>query len=217
MPELNFRVDGARPERYAATPLLQFRLRVTEAVTPGLEPTPIHTVVLRCQVRIEPSRRQYDAQEQERLLDLFDTPDRWNRTLKPLLWTHVNCTIPPFTGSCDVDLGVACSYDFSVAATKYFAAIMDGEIPLIFLFSGTIFYHSHLDTLQVCQISWEKEASFRLPSATWRELMNHYHPNNVWLGLRKDVFDTLEQYRRRQGLPTTEQALQRLLSGAKES
>jgi hypothetical protein len=217
MPDLNFRVDGAQPERFAAAPLLHFKLHVTETVTPGLEPTPIHAVVLRCQIRIEPARRRYNAEQQERLLDLFDRPDRWGQTLRPLLWTHVSATLPPFTGVCDVDLPVPCSFDFSAAATKYFAALEEGDIPLCFLFSGTIFYQSHQATLQVCQISWEKEATFRLPAATWRDLMELYHPGTAWLCLRKDVFDELEQYRRRRGLPTADQALQRLLSGAEEA
>jgi hypothetical protein len=34
------------------------------------------------------------------------------------------------------------------------------------------------------------------------------------LPLRKEVFGELEQYRRRHGLPTTEQALRQLLAGA---
>ena len=35
---------------------------------------------------------------------------------------------------------VTCTYDFDVVGTKYFAALEDGEIPLEFLFSGTVFY-----------------------------------------------------------------------------
>jgi hypothetical protein len=217
MPDLNFRVEGAEPERYAAAPLLQFKLHVTEAVVPGLEPTPIHTVVLRCQVRIEPGRRRYTPPEQERLLDLFDRPERWGQTVRSLVWTQINATVPPFTGACDVDLAVPCSYDFSAAATKYFAALAEGDIPLRFLFSGTIFYQSPQGALLVSQISWEKEATYHLPAATWRDLMELYHPGSAWLCLRKDVFDGLEQYRRTHGLPTADQAVLRLLSRAKES
>ena len=211
MPELNFRVEGAEAQRFAAAPLLLFKLRITEAVAENKQPTPIHAVALRCQVRIEPNRRRYNAAEQERLVDLFDTPERWGRTLRPLLWTHVSAVVPPFTGTSAVDLPVPCSYDFSLAATKYFAALEEDVIPLCFLFSGTIFYRAAEDALQVEQISWEKEASFRLPAATWRGMMELYYPNSAWLCLRKDVFDLLNQYRSRQGLPTWEQALERLL------
>ncbi len=109
-----------------------------------------------------------------------------------------------------------CSYDFNLAATKYFAALDDGDIPLCFLFSGTIFYEAAEGCLQVGQISWEKEADFRLPAATWRQLMDQHYPNSAWLCLRKDVFDRLARYQSLQGLPTWEQALERLLAAAEE-
>ncbi len=101
MPELNFQIDGAEPQRFAASPHLLFKLGVTEAVRAGEQPTLIHAVVLRCQVRIEPARRRYNAAEKDRLLDLFGTPERWGQTLRPLLWTHVSAVVPPFTGSHD--------------------------------------------------------------------------------------------------------------------
>jgi hypothetical protein len=212
MPDLNFQVERAEPQRFAAAPLLLFTLRVTEAVAVGATPTPIHAVALRCQVRIEPARRRYDVPEQERLLDLFGTPERWGQTLRPMLWTHVSALVPSFTGAGAVDLPVPCSYDFNLAATKYFAALDEGDLPLCFLFSGTIFYESAAGALQVAPIPWEKEASFRLPVATWRGLMDQYYPNSAWLCLRKDVFDRLDRYRSRQGLPTWEEALERLLA-----
>jgi Family of unknown function (DUF6084) len=212
MPDLNFQVEGAEPQRFAAAPLLLFKLRVTEAVSAKGQPTPIHAVVLQCQVRIEPARRRYTAEQQERLLDLFGTPERWGQTLRPMFWTHVSVAVPSFIGSTLMDLPVSCSYDFNMATTKYFAALEDGELPLCFLFSGTIFYEAADSALQVTQISWEKEAYFRLPAATWRGLMEEHYPNSAWLCLRKDVFDSLNQYKSRQGLPTYEQALERLLS-----
>ena len=44
MPELNFQVEGAEPERFAAAPLMLFKLRLTE--TPALDtpPTAIQSV-----------------------------------------------------------------------------------------------------------------------------------------------------------------------------
>jgi hypothetical protein len=216
MPDLNFRVEGAEPERFAAAPLLLFKLHVAQAVPPGFEPTPVHAVALRCQVRIEPARRRYEPAEQGRLLDLFGTPDRWGQTLRPMLWTHVSAVVPSFHESADVDLPVPCTFDFSLAATKYFAALEGGDVPLCFLFSGTIFYEAPGGALQVAQIPWDKEAYFRLPAATWRALMDHYYPNSAWLCLRRDVFELLERYRSRQGLPTADSALERLLAAAAE-
>ncbi len=216
MPDLDFRVQGAEPQRFAAAPHLLFKLRIDEAVPAGAEPTPIHAVALRCQVRIEPARRRYRAAEEPRLLDLFGTPDRWGQTMLTMLWTHVAAVVPPFTGSGEADLLVPSSFDFSLAATKYFDALEGGEIPLRFLFSGTIFHEADDGTLRVAQISWEKEAPFRLPVATWRALMDAYYPNSAWLCLRKDVFDRFERYRSRRGLPSPEAALERLLSAAED-
>src|SRR6516162_6665374 len=158
MPDLSFQVEGAAPQRHAAEPLLAFKLRVAEPPSP--RPTPIHAIVLRCQVRIEPARRRYTAAEQERLLDLFGTPERWGQTLRPMPWAHVTAAVPPFAGTAAFDLPVPCSFDFAVAATKYFAALDGGDIPLCFLFSGTIFYDAG-GGWQVEQISWANEASFR--------------------------------------------------------
>jgi uncharacterized protein DUF6084 len=213
MPDLSFRVDGAEPQRHAAAPVLLFRLGVTENSTP---PAPVHAAVLRCQVRIEPARRRYTAAEQGRLLDLFATPERWGQTLRPMPWAQVSAVVPSFTGACAVDLPVPCGFDFSLAATKYFDALEGGDIPLGFLFSGTIFYEAVDGGLQVAPVPWEKEASFRLPAATWRGLMELYYPNSAWLCLRKDVFDRLAEHKRRRGLATWEQTLEWLLSPAEE-
>jgi hypothetical protein len=213
MPDLNFQIIGAETQSHAAVPILVFALRVIEEAE---SPTPIHTVALRCQVRIEPARRSYTPSERERLRDLFGTPDRWGQTLRPMLWTHIGTTVTAFEGTTTASLPVPCSFDFSLAATKYFDALEDGDLPLAFLFSGTLFYESSQGALQVCPIPWEKEAAFRLPAATWRDLMDRYYPNTAWLGLRRDVFDRLDRYRMENGLPTWDRALERLLTAAEE-
>lgn len=213
MPELDFQVEAAEPQRHAAAPLLVFKLRIREAPS-GRPPAPIHGVVLRCQIRIEPARRRYSAAEQERLVDLFGTPERWGQTLRPFFWTQAGVMVPPFTGAGTADLPVPCSSDFCLAATKYFAALADGDIPLCFLFSGTIFYRTEALALQVAQISWEKEAYFRLSAATWKDLMDLYYPNSAWLCLQPDVFDRLNAYRSRHGLATWDQVLEQLLTAA---
>jgi hypothetical protein len=216
MPELNFQVEAVEPDRTAAAPLLLFKLRVSERVATDVPLTPIHAIALSCQIRIEPARRRYDPGEQQRLLDLFGTPERWGQTLRPLLWTHASTVVRPFTGSTVVGLPVPCSYDFSLAATRYFDALEGGEIPLCFLFSGTIFYEAAERGLQVAQVPWDREAYFRLPATTWKTLMDLYYPGGGWLCLRKDVFDQLNQYRSRHGLATWEQTLEALLPRDKE-
>lgn len=211
MPDLSFQVDGAEVTPYAVAPLLTFRLRATN-VSPD---EAIHNVVLRCQIQIESTRRKYDPEEEQRLRDLFGEPQRWGQTLRAMLWTHANVVIPPFAGETVIDLPVTCTYDFNLAVTKYFYALEQGEIPLNFLFSGTVFYQDG-EALQVAPISWSKEARFRLPVATWRHLMETYYPNLAWLQLRQDVFDRLYRYKVRHGIATWEQLMERILSAADE-
>jgi len=213
MPDLNFQVESAEPVSFAAAPSLAFKLRLTNTSAEEA----IHTVVLRAQIQLDVARRHYSAQEQERLLDLFGEPERWSKTLRNMLWTHANVVVPAFTGQALVDLSVPCTFDFNVAATKYFHGLKDGDLPLIFLFSGTVFYQDHNGSLQAAPISWEKEAKFRLPVRTWHDLMESYYPNNAWLSIQKDVFDKLYQYKVRCGIPTWEQTFERLLTGVEET
>jgi hypothetical protein len=212
MPNLDFKVEGAAIIPFSAEPLLGFHLHVLN--TPTNET--IHTAVVRCQIQIEATRRHYSAEEQARLLDLFGEPERWSQTLRSMLWTHVSTIVPRFTGSTTVEVPVPCTFDFNVAATKYFHALNDGDLPLCFLFSGTVFYGDAQGALRVSPISWEKEAKFRLPVKVWRELMDTYYPNSAWLSLRKDVFDRVYQYKVRKGIPAWEQAFEQLLAAMEE-
>ena len=207
MPDLSFQIECAEVTAYSATPQLTFKLRLT-STTPEER---IHTVALRCQLQIEVTRRRYTASDQQALLDLFGEPERWGQTLKNLLWTHASVVVPSFLGSTVADVPVPCTFDFNVAATKYFYGLTDGEVPLNFLFSGTVFYARADASLQVAPISWEKEARFRLPVKVWREMMDSYYPNSAWLCLRRDVFERLYHYKMRKGIPTWEQALEIVL------
>jgi len=207
MPDLRFQVQSAEAVQFAAAPLLLFKLRIDQPA-PAV---PIQAIALRCQIRIEPARRCYESRERDRLLDLFDTPDRWSQTLRSMLWTHTSAVVGPFTNGIVVDLPVPCTFDFNVAATKFFYALEEGEVPLSLLFSGTVFHEVEDTGLQVAQIPWDREATFRLPVRVWKEMMELHYPNSAWLCLRRDVFDRLYQYKSGHGLPTWEQALESLL------
>ena len=50
--------------------------------------------------------------------------------------------VPAFTGSTTATLTIPCTLDLDVAATKYFHGLDDGDIPLLFLFSGSVFYEA---------------------------------------------------------------------------
>jgi hypothetical protein len=213
VPDVRFKIEGAEPAAFAAAPTILFKLRIENE--PADES--IHSIALRCQVMIDVTRRHYTAKDQERLFELFGEPERWGQTLRAMLWTHTNVGVPGFYGASVIDLPVACTFDFNVAATKYFAGLEYGEIPLTFLFSGTIFYESEEGALQVSQIPWNKEATYRLSVPVWKNMMDAYYPNTAWLCLRKDVFDRLYEHKVRNGLTSWEQALERLLDRFEET
>jgi hypothetical protein len=212
MSDLGFVVEGAEAVRFAAAPLLALKLKITNDLPDEL----IHTVALKVQIQLEVTRRQYHAKEQARLLDLFGTTDRWGQTLRTMLWTHVSLVVPQFRGSTLTDLHVPCTFDFNVAATKYFHGLTSGDIPLCFQFSGTVFYQGREGALQVSPISWDKEAKYRLPVKVWKDLMEEYYPNSAWLALRKDTFERLYEFKVREGIPTWEQAVDRALAAVQE-
>jgi hypothetical protein len=213
MPDLDFHVEDAAAIRFAAAPLLGFHIAVVNAI-----PTEtVLSIALRCQIQIEVTRRSYSEEDEERLLDLFGGRERWGQTLRSLLWTNVTATVSSFSGSTMVEVQVPCSFDFNVAATKYFHGIRDGEIPLCFQFSGTVFYDGGEGVPQVSPISWNKESRFRLPVQVWRDMMDAYYPNSAWLCLRRDVFERLYQYKVRNGIPTWEAALERILPACEEA
>jgi len=213
MPELHFQIEGAEAVPHAATPLIALKLRITNF--PATET--IHAITLRCQVQIEPAKRRYVPNEQEKLLDLFGTPERWARTVKPLLWMNTSVAVPRFTGELLVDLELPCTFDFNVAATKYFHALNSGDIPVAVMFSGTLFYEGSNGALQISQVPWDRECIYRLPVSVWKDMMEMHHPNSAWLCLRRDTFEQLYNYKVRHGLPTWEQAISKALASENAS
>jgi len=208
MPDLSIQVASAKVVPFAAVPTIAFQLQIHNAAANE----EIHTIALRCQIQIEVTRRGYTQPEQARLLELFGRPERWGQTLRTLLWMQTSVVVPRFeSDTMTVDMQVPCSFDFNVASTKYFDGLTDGDIPLLMLFSGTVFYASPVSALQVAPIPWELEARHKLPVQTWRELMSIYYPNSVWLNLHRDVFELLYRYKMEHGIPTWEQALEQAL------
>jgi hypothetical protein len=212
MPDLDFRVESVASVPFAAAPTLSFRLQITNADREEV----IHSMALRTQIQIEVTRRHYRAEEQARLSDLFGEPGRWGQTLKTMLWTHVSVSVPPFQGETSVEVPVSCTFDFNVATTKYFHGLTEGDLPLNFLFSGTVFYRGEQEELQVAPISWQKEAKFRLPLKIWKQMIDEYYPNTAWLCLRRDAFERLYEYKVRNGIPTWEEVIERIFQNADE-
>jgi hypothetical protein len=208
MAELAFDCTGARADKFAMVPSMFFTLRISETTGQRVE-----AIALRCQIRIEPARRRYTDAEAERLTDLFGETQRWADTLKPLQFINVSIMVPGFAGSTDIDLPVPLTYDMEIGATRYFAGLDDGEVPLLLLFSGSVFSISD-GRMSVTQVPWSKEASYRLPVAVWREAIDVHFPNTTWIKLSNLTFDDLLTFKTAKGLPTWDATILALLSEA---
>jgi Family of unknown function (DUF6084) len=184
-------------------PTIAFALRIESG-----DGVAVRSVLLDVQLQIAARRRPYENATHDRLFELFGPVEQWGTSLRTLLWTRATLVVPPFTGSTVVQLPIACSYDLEVAASRYFDALDDGEVPLEFLFSGTVFYGA---PLQAARISWESDAEYRMPVSLWRETMDRYFNGTAWLRLPKPSLDRLAAHKSRHALATWEEVVDSLL------
>ncbi|MEU6014861.1 DUF6084 family protein [Streptomyces sp. NPDC047515] len=207
MTEFTFTCTGVRADPYAAGPTLVFRLRVT--ASPGAR---VHAMALRCQIRIEPARRDYEPAEAEGLADLFGERPRWGSTLQPVQFAQVPVMVPAFTGETETDVVVPCTYDLDIAATRYLNALTEGEVPLLMLFSGTAFTGS--GGFRVEPVPWDLEAPFRMPVTAWQEMVEQHFPGCGWIRLPRDTMSALLAFRSRHALASWESTVRALLDAA---
>ena len=204
VPGLAFAVTGAGRLEHAAAPTVRFGLRITSGGAA------VRAIVLDVQVRIAATRRAYPRVADDRLFELFGARKDWGTTLRSLLWTRTTQSVPPFTGQTDVDLLVPCTYDLEVAAARYLDALSDGDVPLEFLFSGSVFYTGADGGLQTTRLSWQSEAAYALPVRVWKETMESYFRGTAWVRLSKESFDRLSAYKSRNALASWDDALEAL-------
>lgn len=209
-PELSFSVHDATAIEHAAVPTLAFALRVAASGAA------VRSIVLRADIRIALARRPHDVPTRERLIELFGVPSQWRSAPRSLPWATATVVVPAFEGETIVAVPVVCTYDFEVTASKYFHALEGGDVPLEFLFTGTLFYAGADDRLQTARVPWDREAVFAMPVVVWKDLMRRYFADSVWLRLRKETFDRVWAYRARHALPTWEDALDALLRESEE-
>jgi Family of unknown function (DUF6084) len=208
MAELTFGCTGASAERYAATPTVSFALTITEG-----SGARVHAIALRCQIRIEPQRRRYSEEEARRLHDLFGDPSRWAETVKPIQLATVTTMVPAFTAVTQVDLQVPCTYDLEVASARYLRGLEDGTVPLLLLFSGTVFIAEGRG-FSVELVPWSAEASYRMPVSVWQDVVDAHFPGSAWLRCGRDTLDALSEFKARHALPTWDATLALLLARA---
>ena len=211
-PAFRFAVTGADHDAHALGPTLRLSLTISE--TTG---TRIHALTLSSQIRIVPARRRYSPTEQSRLVELFGDPERWGRTLNPMQLATVSSVTTSFTGDHDIVLEVPLTFDTEVAPTRYFRGLADGgEVPLLLLFSGTVFYESPDPGVgvQVGLVPWSSETAFRLPIDVWTQMMAAHHGGTAWLQLPEDTLARLSAWRAARALPSWEQTFDVLLDEA---
>jgi len=208
-PDLGFAVALAEPVAFAAVPTLRFRVAITRDGG-----GPVRSVNLTTAIRIAAPRRRYGTVSHSAMAELFGAPEQWATTLRPLAWTQTTTVVPPFDDSTSVDLAVPCSTDAELAITKYFHAVRDGDVPLDFLFSGTIFHTAPGGALRTAQISWAKDTTYQLSAQLWHGLIDRYYGGSTWLRLSKDAHDRLSAYRARQVLNGWDETVHSLLDRA---
>lgn len=211
-PELSFAVLGADAVAYAAVPTLSFRLGVHTA-----DARPVRSILLDVQIQIAARRRGYESEARDRLLEVFGPVDQWSSTLRTLPWVRTTLVVPPFTETTAVDVPVTCTYDLEVTAARYLAALAEGEVPLEFLFSGSVFFAAGDGRLQTARIGWDQEATFALPVATWRAAMDRHFPGAAWLRLGADSFGALAAFKARYAFASWDAAIEALLTAGGET
>jgi len=110
---------------------------------------------------------------------------------------------------------VPCTYDLEIAATGYFHALDEGDIPLVLLFSGTLITRGG-NGFSVTRVPWHKEATCRVPVSEWRAMMDRFFPNSGWLRLDVNTLEALARYKNAHALPTWERTIETLLAEVSE-
>jgi hypothetical protein len=209
VPDLKFQVTGIEPASRGLTPLLNFNFKITNSPADQL----IDAVLLNAQIQIQCPQRAYSPKEKQNLVELFGPPEMWGQSLRNRLWAQTNATVCAFRGEAEAAFQVPCTFDLTIAATKYIYALEDGEVSLLFLFSGSVFSRSK-GLLNVEPIPWDKECVYQMPVRVWRELMEAHYPNSAWVYLQRDVFDRLYAYKREHAWLNWEQTIDSLLNCA---
>ena len=202
------RVLAIEPERWALSPTLQVRLELDAGPA-----TTVHAVVLQCQVRVEPGRRTYDDAEAGRLLDLFGDRSRWRESVHPFLFAQASLAVATFTGTTEALMPLPVSFDLDVAAGKYFAALDDGAIPLLLLFSGTTFCVRD-GRFTAEPVPWNLEARFQLPVSTWREVIDGSYPGEGWLRVSRSTLRSLARFRSARACTSWDETFDEMLAAA---
>lgn len=207
-PELSWAITGVDAAPVDAVPTLRFRLRVgcEEAGRAAV----VRSLTLAVSVRIAAALRDYSEGERRRLRGVFGTPAQWASGIGDLVWARPVVHVPGFTGHTEVDVPVACGQDVELASVSYLSALADGDVPLRFQFSGTLF-HERDGRLAAARLPWDSETTYRLPAACWQRLREAYFGRHRWLRVDETVYERLHDYRVRHAYGSPQEAIESLL------
>jgi hypothetical protein len=208
VPAPEFEITGAAHLAFAATPTMLFGALASEPH--GIE---VQSIALTAQVMIDPARRGYDPETRERLSELFGPPASWAPSTSGLAWARVATNVPGFTGATTFGIEVPCTYDLEVAATKYFYAVRNGQVPLSFHFNGNVFYRGSGpgQPLMVVPVAWSSTAQYSMPVDVWRAMIAEHYPGGGWIRLDDETLNALNERRAGRGLASFDACVRELL------
>ena len=100
-----------------------------------------------------------------------------------------------------------------MAAAKYLHALGDGVVPIVLLFAGTVFSKGSAGFVAQ-PVSWQAEASYLLPVATWRAVMDRYFPDSAWVRVSRPTLDRLQRFKAERAVTGWDEAFERLFKEA---
>ena len=181
------------PSRTPRHPTLSVQLRHRG---PAAGPR-VHAIALRCQIRIEPQRRRVHGRRRPSGCSTCSaTRARWADTLKPFLWPQCAAMVPGFTGATEVELPCRAPTTSRWPRPATCTAWTTATIPLLLLFSGTVFTRAPSRASRSSRCRGTREAAYRLPvarlaGARWTRTS----PAAAGCGCSRDTLDALRAYK----------------------
>ncbi|EHR59851.1 DUF6084 family protein [Saccharomonospora cyanea] len=203
-PVLSWAITGVDTAPVDVVPTLRFRLRI------ACQDVRVQSLTLAVSVRVAAALRDYTAGERRRLRGVFGTPEQWSSGIGDLVWARPVLHVAGFTGHTEVDVPVPCGQDVELASVSYLSALSDGDVPLRFQFSGTLF-HGQPGQLAATRLPWDSEADYQLPVACWHRLREAYFGRHRWLRVEEPVYERLHDYRVRHAYRSPQEAIESLL------
>ena len=171
-------------------------------------------MVLRCQIQIEVTRRRYAPEEEERLRDLFGEPERWGTDAAHHALDPRQRRGPRVRRQHHRRPAGALHLRLQCRGDEVFRRAREARCRCASCSAARVLRGSGCAALQVAPISWTKEATFRLPVTTWRELMDALLPEQrLALPAPRRLRPAVRVQDGERAFPTWEQALERCCHG----